>query len=270
MCVTLSIIEHVLGTNLMTDNTLTITLDGDVTLPNFVEAILHFRNLVDLLSREVASNSQIEWLIDDLQTGSAIATVVGLSEEEEAVQKVVTAYTKVGQSLQRRDPIPFSEGVAREATAITKVIGERIISIRFQTEQDDTVVYGSTDKLQSAPKKDIISFGTIKGKVQTISSRGKLKFTLYDPIFDKAITCYLDEQQEGKLKEIWGKQIHVTGRINRAPDSGRAVSIREITNIEPVIEVPPGSFKRARGIFNWSEGDEPAESIVRRTRDAED
>ena len=96
-----------------------------------------------------------------------------------------------------------------------------------------------------------------------------MKFTLYDSTFDKAVPCYLQEDQEDKMREIWGKNVIVTGRITREPDNGRPVSIREITSIDPVVEAAPGSYKIARGIFQWSQGDEPAEVSIRRLRDAE-
>lgn len=254
----------------MPDNTLTLYLDGDVSLSEFAETIRHFSSLVDLLSRELASDSKINWVVDDLQAGSALASVVGVSSDEGAVLRVVEAYENVGRSLQRHEPIPFPESIAREAVAITKVLGDKIVSVSFQTASEASVVYGDYDIEKQVASGALLSFGAVKGKVQTLSSRGKLKFTLYDPLFDKPVTCYVKEGTlQNRLKEIWGQNVTVYGRVAREPEHGRALSVRDITRIEDDVNMQSGSYKAARGAFNWSEGDEPAEVTVRRIRDAE-
>lgn len=254
----------------MSDNTLTLYLAGDVSLVEYADTIRHFANLVDLLTREVASDTNIEWVIDELQSGSALASVAGISQDEIAVLRVVHAYEDVGRSLQRREPIPFPEAIAREAKAITKVIGEKIPSVAFQTARADSIVYGDYDVTRHGGGEPLVAFGAVRGKVETLSSRGKLRFTLYDPIFDKAINCFVrDETMRSRLKEIWGQSVIVYGRVTRDSEHGRALSIRDISRIEDVVSSEPGSYKAARGAFIWSDGDEPAEATIRRIRDAE-
>lgn len=254
----------------MSDNTLTLYLTGDVSLAQFAEAVRHFSNLVDLLSREVAPETEIDWMVEDLQAGSALASIVGVAERETPVLRVVRAYEAVGQSLQRGEPILFSEPIRREAVAITKVINDKITSVSFQTAEEDAIVYADYDAPRATKLEPRVSFGAVKGTVETLSSRGKLKFTLYDPIFDKPVTCYIaSEDFRSRLKEIWGKSVTVYGRVTRDPQHGRPMSIRDISRIEDVLSVKPGSYKAARGAFNWSEGDEPAEVTIRRIRDAE-
>lgn len=255
----------------MSDNTLTISLSGEVSLSTFADIIQHFARLVDLLTREVAADTKIDWLVNDLQAGSALATIEGISEHQPAVQRVVQAYENVGISLQRGEPIEYSESVDKEARAITKVIGREIPSVTFQTAQRDAIVYGNylSKSGQQRTRETIVSLGAVKGTVETLSRRGNLKFSLYDPIFDRPITCYVKEDGISQLKDIWGKDVIVYGRVTREPENGRAISIRDINRIEEVVTVQPGSYKAARGVFHWAEGDEPAEATIRRIRDAE-
>ena len=253
----------------MTDNTLTIALEGDVLLPQFVETMMRFKNLVDLLSREVAPDAEINWLIEDLQAGSAMATVAGVADEPEPITRVVEGYSRIGSVLQRGDPIPFSDGVRREAVAITKVIHNQLTAVRFETAESDNIIYGEFAVQSQTARVPHISFGAVSGRVQTLSSRGKLKFTLYDAVLDKPVNCYLNDGQEDLMREIWGQQVIVVGRITREPDKGRAVNVRNITAVERVKQIRPDSFRNARGILVWSAGDEPAEASVRRLRDAE-
>lgn len=252
----------------MADNTLTLTLEGEVLLQQFASTIQSFSQLVELLSREVADGTSIQWVIEELQAGSATATVIGLYEEEEPVLNVIRAYNRVGRALQFREPIPFSPAVQSQAIAIARAVGEKITAVHFETADEDFVIYNAfRTEDRNLPK---VSFGAVRGRVQALSSRGKLKFTLYDSVFDKSVSCYLRDGQEDLMREIWGKNVVVTGRITRESDRGRVVSVRQITDIQPVLEIRPGSYRQARGVFAWAVGDEPAEVTIRRGREIED
>lgn len=249
----------------MANNTLTLFLEGDIFLQQFTETLRHFQNLVNALTEEVAQGFEINWLIEDLHGGSALATIIGVAAEQEPIQRVVQAYTLVGQALQAQHPIPFSPIVSREAKAITKALGKNITEIRFITAETDTVIYDVFDeKRETLPN---VSFGAVKGNVQALSSRGSLKFTLYDTVFDKPVTCFLKEGQEAKMRDIWGKEVTVTGRITRSLHDGQPKSIRDITSIEPASL--SGNYKHARGVLRWTAQDEPAEVSIRRIRDVE-
>jgi hypothetical protein len=112
-----------------------------------------------------------------------------------------------------------------------------------------------------------ISFGTIKGTVQTVSNRDGLKIILYDSIFDAPVICHLDDSQLAPLQNILGKKVIVTGRIIRHSETGHPISIENIADISLA---HAGNYQVARGIFDWQEGDEPAEITIRRLRDGED
>lgn len=250
----------------MADNTLTLELEGDVTLADFAKSVQHFNRLIAELSHEVAGDANIDWYIDDLQAGSALATIAGVYTDEAAVQSVIQAYEKVGEALQAYRPIPYSRTVEQEARAIVRLVDEKITAVRFQTARADFVVYSEFTPNLRLSAKPRTSFGTVKGRVQTLSSRGKLKFTLYDNIFDKSITCYLSTGQEETMKDVWGELVTVTGQVTRDSETGRAKTVRDITAIEPVRFVAPGSYRRAKGALSWIDG-EPAEILIRQLRD---
>lgn len=255
---------------MMVDNTLTLALEGDVSLTQFRETINHFANLVDLLSKEVAPEVHIDWFIEDLQGGSALATIAGFAETEEPVLRVVRSYETVGTQLKSGDRISFSQQVEREARSITQVVSGKIISVRFETAETDTVIYSALATKQRRTGEPRVSFGAVKGRVQALSNRSGLKFTLYDSLFDRPINCYLRPEQEAQMVQIWGKDVHVMGRVTRNLDTGQPVNVRDITHIESAITSQGESYRTARGIFAWEGSDELAEVTIRRLRDAQD
>lgn len=248
-------------------DTLTIAVNGEVSLGEFSSAVSAFKSLVDALSNEIARDASIDWFIDDLSASSAVATIRGFSTEQAAVERVVTAYGVVGRSLERGEPIPYSERVQREATNIARVIDGRITSIRFETPQVEATVTGATAKGLPSPQLRY-SFGTIKGLVQTLSSRGALRFTVYDNLFDRAVSCYLKEGQEEIMRGAWGNLVVVEGKVGREPDKGRPVVVRDIEDVRIIDRPEPGSYRKARGVLKReADADEMPEDTIRRLRD---
>jgi hypothetical protein len=166
----------------MPDTTLVLALEGDVRLDQFSEAVNRFHKLLLNLTQEVAADTKIEWDLEDLQYGSAIVTVVGRADTEESVQSVASAFEDVGQALQQYQPIPFSPYVAREAESLTKLINGNIKSVRLGTDRKEAIIYGVFDAKKIGTAKPMVSFGSVKGRVQAISNRRNLRFTLYNVV----------------------------------------------------------------------------------------
>jgi hypothetical protein len=250
----------------MRENEVTLILEGEVTLSDFAKTLSNFTSLMEALSQTVASTADIVWVIDDLQAGSAETTIIGISEQKEAVEKVVYAYEVVGKALAAGQPIPYPDTVVDKARAITQIINGRISAIRFQTAEHDSVIQSGPATRQRHPK--IAAFGLVKGRIETLNRRRGFKVILYDDLFDKPITCYLDPEQEAQMREIWGKRVTITGIVERDPEHGRITSVKDITNISTLQEVDPESYRSAKGIIPWNEGDDLPEVTIRRLRDA--
>ena len=91
------------------------------------------------------------------------------------------------------------------------------------------------------------TFGCIKGRVESISSRKSLHFTVYDYNDDHPISCYLPVGSDEKMRDIWGKLVYVEGLVKRDEDTDNVIIIRNISNIEPINEGEPYAWKGALG-----------------------
>ena len=119
-----------------------------------------------------------------------------------------------------------------------------------------------TTKQVEAPIR--YSLGTATGDVQTLTMRRGLKFTLYDSLFDRAISCYMMKGQEDKMRDIWGKRAVVSGKVGREPEHGRTISVRDITDIRVISTAQKGSWRKLRGIIPYDPDDEPVEILLKR------
>jgi hypothetical protein len=246
----------------MNNDTLTIELNGEVSLSDFSESIRNFKSLIDALSKEIGTSTKIDWMIEDLNSGSALTTIRGYSDDIPSVEKVVQAFSIIGNSLLNKQSIPYSEEISKKALALTKIINGKITSIRFETIFGDSVIASTANEKTTGI---IYSYGSIKGTVETVTKRRSHKFILYEQIFDRAIPCYLDEEQEEKMRDAWGKIVTVSGLIGRQPDTGCPVNITNISHIQVHKPTLPGSYRAARGILKLRKR---SEDIIRSMRDA--
>jgi hypothetical protein len=261
----------------MADDSLTLALTGDdIPLADFAVAVSRFRSLVDALTAEVATGSDIEWVLTALDFSSAITTVRGRTTKADAdgqVQRVIRAYEEAGDAVVRGVPIPYSSKVAGEVVALTSLINGKIKSIRLETAEREIIVLTPHTAQPAAVTVALApagggSYGAVEGRVQTLTNRGALRFTLYDTLNDRAVACYLAEGREDLMRDVWGKRAIVEGWVQRDPLTGRALSVRRVSEITVLPENEPGSYRAARGILPLRPGDLLPEVMVRRLRDA--
>ncbi len=256
----------------MPSDTITLALTGDVSLEDFATAIGKFKRLVLALTQDVSKGRRVEWLVHDLQVGSAVATIRGEAESLDSVERVVHAYASVGQALERGGSLAsFSAPVIRGARSLTRVLSNRVTSIRFETpEEDATIANADLMALPGAQRVPTsrIARGAVEGMVQTLSNRKGLRFVLYDTLHDRAVSCYLGEDQEEVMRGAWGQRAMVEGEVSRHILSGNPVAIRHIAKVEVMPRIERGSYLRARGVSPLRPGDPKPEETIRRLRDA--
>lgn len=261
----------------MEKDTLTLVLNGDVPLEGFVAALQHFNELINALTEDILTKDEpeIEWQIAELSVGSAKTAVRGrpkgdIGSENSPVPRIAKAYGEIGEALKRGDFSNYPDKVVSSTIALTKLINEHIKSIEFLT--DDTSYFFSEPFLlpNAMPSGlKLTSIGIITGYVSAISDRNKLRLTIYDSLFNKAVICSLDQNQEELARKIWKKKVSITGLIKRDPLTGRPIEIQEVYDIKINESLPnPLIPTEVRGALPWQIGDEPAEISVRRQRDA--
>ncbi|HEY7030134.1 MAG TPA: hypothetical protein VH482_02340 [Thermomicrobiales bacterium] len=249
----------------MPETTLTIVLGGDVPLDLFVESMQRLRLLIDALTEEVGGEAGISWVVDELAAGNAVATIRGEAERAEDVERVVRAYVAVGRALERHEVIPYSPRVVDAARNLTSVLNGKITSIRFESERDEATV---TTNAADEPRAYRAAFGAVEGRIETLRSRRRLSFTLYDSLNDQAVYCLLRPEQAELVRDAWGRRVIVEGWIKREPTTGRPVEINPVERIDIQPEVVPGSYRRARAVAPARPGAPPTETVIRRLRDA--
>ena len=250
------------------DVTITVALEGDeISLASFRTALSAFDDLINALTSEVAGGSTVEWSLEALEVGSAIATVKArvLAGDPEGPARVSAAYEVVGDSLSKGNRIPFSADVQRPAGRLARVLQDHVVAVRLETPQRDFTLSAAPLKVQPPSAALRPSLGAVEGHIETLSRKRGLRFVLYDIVDDRAVACYLQPGNEDMVQQLWGRRAIVEGDIRRDPVTGRPTVIRRITAIIPVAELGPDDWRAARGALP---GDGiPAEVAIRQVRD---
>lgn len=259
----------------MRSETVTLVLSGEVSLAEFARAISTLRTLLNALGEEVGDGVKIDWGVDDLERGSTIAAFRGVARRETQqpqVERVVKAYGEVGLALENRYSVPYSPKVDRAAKRLKGILNGRVDSMRFETEEIDAIVHSTKpadeDDQDAPPRFPAGSYGAVEGRVQTLTNRGGLRFTLYDLLNDRAVSCYLREGQEDTMLNLWGRLVTVEGMVRRDPMTGAPQTVRQITTVQPMGEAESESYRSARGVLPIVAGGLMPEEAIRRLRDA--
>lgn len=253
----------------MPNNTLTFEIGGQIQLKDLDTGIRLFTRLINTLT----PRDGVVWIVHDLQPGSAEVTLK--CEAAEAVaERVMRDCESIGKHMSNGtsdyEPVLFAidkRGAMEAAKKIREfAASESIEYVGIQMES----MYFTIRPIDAPPPRSAsraTDIGVITGRVQTLSNRGGLKFTLYDDTHDKAVTCFLRSGQEGIMREAWGRRAKVTGAIKR-DTVGKPTVINEIADVELIAEVPPDAYKQARGAIPWNPGDKLPEEVIRQMRDA--
>lgn len=252
------------------ESVLTLALEGpDISLSSFARAVSAFDSLLKALSSEVAAGSSLAWDVQSLEVGSAIAAVRGrvVSGDPDGITRVSAAYEAIGDALAQQTEVPYSAAVARHAATLTGILADHVAAIRLETpDRDFTIARGETIA-GAPPQRPIVNLGAVEGRIQTLSNRRSLRFTLYDELDDRAVSCYLKPGEQDMIQRFWGLRALVEGMVRR-DFSGRPTTIRDITDVVLLPERAPDSWLSARGALADVWDGTPAEDMIRKVRDA--
>lgn len=221
-----------------------ITLElGKTQIPlrRFREAVAAFFELIESVSREVATGDPIKWTIS-VQKGSAlvVATPDPKHERTDEVLRIVPAgIAKLEGGNLDTLPDKFSEKAVRAARKLSvfRDRGENTIPISLAIGDHRTPITSKT----AATADDLVeaayqSYGSVEGKLLMLSDEDGFKFAVSQPLFNRRVICFVHEEMIPKAIAAFRKRVRVSGRMqyNRA---GNPVSVQ----VESIFQFPQNS-----------------------------
>ena len=102
----------------MAKNTVTFELGGRVEIRDLENGIIAFRRLISALT---PSNERVAWVVEDLQPGSATATLRCDADNPVVAEQIVQDYETIGSSLVRykKPPTQYNKRVKQAAEQLS-------------------------------------------------------------------------------------------------------------------------------------------------------
>lgn len=252
----------------MAKDTVTLVLNGDeISLEEFAQAMSGLSSLLSALHTGVAKGSKVEWYVQALEAGSAIATAKCVEDGDTgAVERIVDAYETAGRAFRDHRSTDISPSCDRAIKRIVGLINGRIRSVRFETQSTDIEIHES-GTIGAQSEETTGTIGTVQGRIETIGRHKGLRFTLYESHTQRAISCYLQPGKEEQMREAWGRLAIVEGQIRRDPTSGLPTTIRNVSDIVVLPDGSPRDCLEAFSVYRPKVSELP-EVTIRRIRDA--
>lgn len=246
-----------------TDPCVGFSLGGEVTLALFHDALGRFSEVLDAL--RAVHETEVDWMVARLEHGSVSATVQAVPLDDWAASKVQVlceTYLDAADSIQRGD-IDFTIPLHRRMYQLAQLVDEaHPLAITANGGRVEIANPVSVERIDSP--KQYVTFGTLRGRVETLSRHAKLNFRLYELTTGDSVICNMGPDSEEIMRDVWGYVADVTGAISRDIDTDRPQSMRNITDVARVDEGDKGGWRRARGALR---SEVPAETLIDRLRD---
>lgn len=256
----------------MGSSTYTLSFDtNNLKLDYFVQTLEAWTKSIEAAAIFASQGETFDILVESVYDGSTNVAIAITASQEETHLRIVHDIEQLNRGLQSNSIHALPKRTMDAASAFQRVRSmnpnvrvlvaspaEDFIIPSFDSSDGFTTVSGPTSK-----QKPLVSYGAIRGRVQSMSSRKGLKFTLYDHVFDKGVQCVVNEEMHDALERSWNKEVEVEGMISRDPDNGSPLSVRNIVRVELLPEAKNLHPSAYRGILQHlhNSGQDPIEVI---------
>jgi hypothetical protein len=207
------------------------------------------------------------WLVEELEAGSATATIRGQSRKPEDLSQATAAILSTTELVARGlgDAVPYAAAV--NARRLTGVVNGAIPSLSLRSGDEIVTITSGPDRAVDRPRQ-VGAFGRLTGVVQTLSRTRGFHFRITEETYGRSVAGRFGSELSEAMREVWGKRAIIEGIISRDARTGWPLTISDVRSVRLAPEIEPGAFVRARGVLRFSGQSEPSEVAIRRLRDA--
>ena len=213
---------------------LTLEIDGpQITAEKFELGVRSFLAIIKNVATTFLGHPKgVRWLVD-VESGS-----VKLNFTPQPVKAPVNAIPSTLDTIENgfvllesgsTRPPHFSDKALKQAhilASISDVEGTEIDRVRvWRNGKPNPISTKTLVHVDSIIATDSRDWGTIEGRLSVLSERGGLRFTVYDPVTNKAIRCHFDETLLDDAINAFRQRVSVCGLIRYRSD-GQPISIK--------------------------------------------
>lgn len=231
----------------MARKTLSLELDGEVSLADLAVAVAALQALADELSARIAPSAAIRWIVKDLEAGSARAEAVGVLDDPNVDDSIVDAIiTELEENARASEAhLPVDPAIQEQFELLTGMINGHVTAVRIGGEERFALRPTDAPAPMSALTARVRDLGEVTGRVQAMHAHSGNWFSLYDLLHGRRVKVTVPAELVPEMDLWWRQLVTVSGIVTRDAD-GHPVSVAELRRVE--VHEPPGAGTWRRAI----------------------
>lgn len=222
---------------------LTLEFGGEVAPAEFERLVAAF---FDVIQGVEVPGPKVNWTVQ-VKKGSQL---IGVAPAAAAPQAAIFARAIFDgiEALERsaEKPVGFSDKALRGLRTIAKASDSQSAPRIWADFAPRTLSLHVAANVSELLEGNIVEYGSVAGKLETLSERNGFRFVVYDALWDQPVNCLFKEEDMPRVMSAFGKRVEVYGEVRYRKD-GRATSV----NVEDFEQFPDAlpTAQDVRGIL---------------------
>jgi len=227
-----------------------------ITADIFSRSVRTFFELVEDVAVDVTgARKGIEWIVS-VKSGSITicATPESISacptSVAQAIRAIATGIESIGKRTKR--PAHFSDNALRKLRELGNIVGFRdrgldriLIRVNGKSNELSPASVAYVDELLGTPMS---AYGTIEGKLLAVNVKGRLKFSVYETLTNRSVTCFVGDEKFEDVVSAIKDRVSAYGLIRyRKTGEPASIEIEDLSVFPPEDKLP--KFSDMVGIF---------------------
>ena len=235
---------------------LTFEIAGSVVTPERFQRVLaaFFGLLAEVTKAVTPEGERVDWRVQVKQGSNLVGVSPGPGVPAALAVSVRRAIMSGLETLEHAptEPPQFSEKALLSVNRLASSIGTH--------DDDDTAIriWGEKAPVPVTPRlarnvaelvgEAYTDYGSVEGRLRTISEAGAFRIVIYEPIFGRSVPCNIPERLMQQALGLFGRRVEVYGDISyRRNGFVNRVSIQEIVAFPAEKDLP--DHEQVRGIL---------------------
>jgi len=229
---------------------ISLRIDGALISPeDFKRAVHAFVEILLTVTEDISRGGKKPLWNMSVRAGSTIFVAKAVPDVEtrraarEAIKRVRSEVGKIERGRFSTSRLPQRAFYAVKELASLQAkpnqIGINKIEIGNGDGKGLFITHRAADVLKKNLGAQSSAYGSIEGKLSTISERNTFQFVVYDALTDRGVNCFIEKDQFKDAHGAFGRRVCVSGTIHYDRD-GRALSIKaeKIRVLRELSELP--------------------------------
>lgn len=213
-------------------NRVTLKLGERVSAPRFRVAVGAFLSAVDAVATSMTGDPKaIQWFVSVEKGSQLINTDPELASASlRVVPGVGRELAKGIAAIENNGAIPqyFRDSALKHLRRLTHATAASQSPVTASIIVDDEelpITSRTALALDDLARVKFRDYGSIEGRIETVSKRGTPKFIVYDALTDAPVRCDVGQDLQQEALRAFGKRVCATGLVKYRQD-GRPISVK--------------------------------------------